>query len=117
MSGAEVATPPARIAALDGLRGLAVLLVVVMHYYVVVPTPPDYPFHYTLRDAAAMAHYGVDLFFVLSGFFIGGILLDSRESPRLLRAFYLRRALRMLLLALRRSPHPRARVQMLLGDP
>ncbi|HEY1111387.1 MAG TPA: acyltransferase [Opitutaceae bacterium] len=97
MNGAgEVATPPTRVAALDGLRGIAVLLVVVMHYYVVVPTPPDYPLHYALRDAAAFAHHGVDLFFVLSGFFIGGILLDHRGSPRLLRAFYTRRALRIL---------------------
>ncbi|HEY1108637.1 MAG TPA: acyltransferase [Opitutaceae bacterium] len=94
---AEAATAhPTRIAALDGLRGIAVLLVVVMHYYVVVPTPPDAPVHYTLRDAAALFHHGVDLFFVLSGFFIGGILLDYRESPRLLRAFYVRRALRIL---------------------
>lgn len=90
------AAHPARIGALDGLRGIAVLLVVVMHYYVVVPTPPEYPLHYALRDAGALFHHGVDLFFVLSGFFIGGILLDHRESPRLLRAFYLRRALRIL---------------------
>ncbi|MES2693577.1 MAG: acyltransferase [Verrucomicrobiota bacterium] len=85
-----------RIAALDGLRGLAVLLVVVMHYYVVVPTPADVPFHYTLRQTGSLFHHGVDLFFVLSGFFIGGILLDHRGSPRLLRSFYFRRALRIL---------------------
>lgn len=90
------AAHPARIAALDGLRGVAVLLVVVMHYYVVVPTPPEYSLHRSLRDAGALFHHGVDLFFVLSGFFIGGILLDYRESPRLLRVFYLRRALRIL---------------------
>lgn len=93
---AGAAAQSTRIAALDGLRGLAVLLVVVMHYYVVVPTPPDYPLHYAIRDAAALSHHGVDLFFVLSGFFIGGILLDYRDSPRLLRAFYVRRALRIL---------------------
>jgi peptidoglycan/LPS O-acetylase OafA/YrhL len=85
-----------RIAALDGLRGIAVLLVVVMHYYSVVPTPPDSAMHDLLRRASSLFFCGVDLFFVLSGFFIGGILIDNRDSSRLLPAFYLRRFLRIV---------------------
>lgn len=49
-----------------------------------------------LRAAGNLSWCGVDLFFVLSGFLIGGILLDQRGSPRLARVFYLRRALRIL---------------------
>lgn len=85
-----------RVAALDGLRGLAVLLVVVEHYYVVVPGPDGSGLHRWLQHAASLSFCGVDLFFVLSGFLIGGILFDHRDSPKLLPAFYARRSFRIL---------------------
>jgi peptidoglycan/LPS O-acetylase OafA/YrhL len=49
-----------------------------------------------IRIASNLAWCGVDLFLVLSGFLIGGILIDRRDSPRLVGTFYLRRAARIL---------------------
>ena len=81
------------VTALDGVRGLAVLMVVLYH-------TTDYmsssglilrAFRFPLR----IGWSGVDLFFVLSGFLITGILLDTRESPRYFQSFYARRALRI----------------------
>lgn len=74
--------------ALDGVRGLAILAVMVFHF-----RAPDLP-----RWAAAaqgLGWAGVDLFFVLSGFLITGILLDTRDSPRCLPVFWMRRVLRI----------------------
>ena len=85
-----------RIAALDGLRGIAVLMVVVLHYYVIVPGPEGSRLHDSLQHAGSLFFCGVDLFFVLSGFLIGGIVLDNRDSPALLPAFYARRFFRIV---------------------
>jgi peptidoglycan/LPS O-acetylase OafA/YrhL len=85
-----------RIPQLDGLRGLAIGLVVVWHYFVEVPGPAGSAVASALRRLFFLSWSGVDLFFVLSGFLIGGILLDNRESPRYFRTFYVRRAARIL---------------------
>lgn len=83
---------PTHIPALDGLRGLAILLVLVTHFTVLTPmTAAD-------RAVAAVAEHGwwgVDLFFVLSGFLITGILLDAKGGPNFFRNFYARRTLRI----------------------
>lgn len=87
---------PTRDSALDGVRGLAIALVL-WHHLVefFLPLPSLSPLG-LLRVAGNLSWSGVDLFFVLSGYFIGGILLDRHHSPHFARTFYVRRALRIL---------------------
>lgn len=82
---------------LDALRGIAILLVLFFH---------GFGFRYGLEGlsgfpklfvAATLPGWiGVNLFFVLSGFLITGILLDTKPNARYYRTFYTRRALRIL---------------------
>src|ERR1035441_2665940 len=69
--------------ALDGLRALAVLMVFYAHYNL-SPGP-----------SVAWGWAGVNIFFVLSGFLITGILYDTRNTARRFRNFYVRRTLRI----------------------
>jgi peptidoglycan/LPS O-acetylase OafA/YrhL len=88
-----------RIAHLDGLRGLAVVLVFLHHFAVpVLIGPPGSVGAYAVVTLT-LTFAGVDLFFVLSGYLIGGILIDNRNSPCLFKTFYLRRSARILPLA------------------
>ena len=75
--------------ALDGLRGLAVLMVMGMHYIGALPPAS------VLRFPWCEGWVGVDLFFVLSGFLITGILYDSVGQVHYFRNFYARRFLRI----------------------
>lgn len=93
-----VRTAPAetRLLALDGLRGLAVLMVIAWHYGPTqIVAGIGEPLAYASR-ALGLAWSGVTLFFVLSGFLIGGILMDNAAAPNYYRVFYLRRACRIL---------------------
>jgi peptidoglycan/LPS O-acetylase OafA/YrhL len=76
-----------RLPELDGLRGVAILAVVVAHYFGEVSHGVP---------ALTAGWLGVELFFVLSGFLIGGILMDNRNSPNLFSTFYVRRAFRIV---------------------
>lgn len=84
-----------RIPALDGLRGLAIVLVLMEHSFTAIYFV-HYPSLNWLIRMSRLSWSGVDLFFVLSGFLIGGILLDARNSPNYFQTFYIRRAYRIL---------------------
>ncbi len=72
---------------LDGVRALAAIMVILFHLAQMgIP----------LRGPSAFGETGVDLFFVLSGFLITGILLNARQNDwSEVRAFYIRRTLRI----------------------
>jgi peptidoglycan/LPS O-acetylase OafA/YrhL len=79
--------------ALDGIRGLAILLVLLFHWGIPVPASSRlYPFSSAVVSCGWM---GVDLFFALSGFLITGILVDSMDAEHRVRNFYVRRFLRI----------------------
>lgn len=85
-----------RIPALEGLRGLAFLAVHLFHTKIYGPTLGEHPLSRTLGYFGEMGWAGVDLFFVLSGFLITGILLRQVGSTGWVGRFYLRRCLRIL---------------------
>jgi peptidoglycan/LPS O-acetylase OafA/YrhL len=86
---------PRHIPAADGLRGIAVLATMLFHaqYFAGVNGTALWERAYAMT--AGLGWAGVDLFFVLSGFLITGILYDSRAQPNYFRVFYLRRAVRI----------------------
>ncbi len=80
------------IPALDGLRGIAVLTVMWLHFVFLLPRTGGERVFWQLSE---MGWIGVDLFFVLSGFLITGILYDAKGGPHYFRNFYMRRSLRI----------------------
>jgi peptidoglycan/LPS O-acetylase OafA/YrhL len=79
--------------ALDGVRGLAILVVLLFHF--VVPTSPTTLADRTITWLFSYGALGVDLFFVLSGFLITGILYESRNDGDYFKKFFMRRVLRI----------------------
>lgn len=85
-------TETGMIPALDGLRGVAILMVMLHHLTYYRPTSGV---DAAISSVLFFFWTGVDLFFVLSGFLITGILLDSRDGDRYFTNFYARRFLRI----------------------
>jgi len=96
-----VAIPPAKhlkhIRALDGIRGLAYLLVFGHHCFSTgLPSGLWPPFDRVLIGFFSYGYLGVDLFFVLSGFLITSLLLQDRAGEHYYWNFYVKRAFRIL---------------------
>lgn len=79
-----------KIEELEGLRGIAILLVTIHHFW-----PEADGIYESLKSFAHFGWIGVDLFFVISGFLIGGILLDTKGNDHYFKNFYARRILRI----------------------
>jgi peptidoglycan/LPS O-acetylase OafA/YrhL len=82
-----------RIPALDGVRGLAIVLVL-MHQFNIMDPQASLPLR-LLTATVEPGWIGVQLFFVLSGFLITGILLDAKNSQSFFGPFYRRRLQRI----------------------
>lgn len=80
--------------ALDGIRGLAILAVFLFHFGGGSHKPTSLPIKVWLAIVHA-GWMGVDLFFVLSGFLITGILYDTAHKENRIKNFYARRAFRI----------------------
>ena len=82
--------------ALDGVRGLAILLVLFFHFMMIEGNSPA---HRLIQKTWGYGWAGVDLFFVLSGFLITGILLDAKSklptAGSFFKNFYARRTVRI----------------------
>ena len=86
-SPAETTGQERRVVALDGLRGLMTIVVIVSHYFGEVPSGVR---------ATMLGWLAVDIFFVLSGYLIGKLILERKEHANFFAVFYVRRICRII---------------------
>jgi exopolysaccharide production protein ExoZ len=84
----EVSSGGSRVRAMEGIRGVAVGLVFFVHFYQLYAQylPPQFISSRIFHWAGTVGHTGVDLFFVLSGYLIYGVVRGGKKSvPEFLR--------------------------------
>jgi peptidoglycan/LPS O-acetylase OafA/YrhL len=94
-AGAADVDTAGRIRVLDGVRGIAILLVLMLHFALYGGTAPRGGADRIAFSLLSTGWIGVDLFFVLSGFLITGILYRTKDERHYFRNFYMRRVLRI----------------------
>src|SRR5436305_1143464 len=82
-----------RVPEWDGIRGVAILMVLLHHYANFARGMGGVAG--VITTVIPLLWTGVDLFFVLSGFLLGGILIDHRRSGNYFKTFYVRRICRI----------------------
>lgn len=85
---------PRRVGSLDGIRGIAVILILAVHFPGLELLPQTSVVSRWLAGFMSWGWCGVNLFLVLSGFLITGILLDTKNAEKRFQSFYIRRILR-----------------------
>ncbi|HZP13115.1 MAG TPA: acyltransferase [Nevskiaceae bacterium] len=90
---APAAKTGSRIAQFDAMRGMSVFAVMIVHCWWV---QPESPISAAIRKMLPANFISVDMFFVISGYLITGILMRSLGTGHFFRTFYIRRALRIL---------------------
>ncbi|MGQ9427665.1 acyltransferase family protein [Gilvimarinus sp. F26214L] len=85
-----------RDSTLDGLRGMAVIAVILFHSSILGPNQAESSISKLLLVLLDLGWAGVDLFFVLSGFLITRIVLAARTRKGWLKSFFIKRVFRIL---------------------